>query len=209
MSSILGKDNLVLLQGDSITDAGWDRSNPESMGSGYAAIIARKLTESEPALNLRFLNRGISGHRAVDLLNRWQPDCLDLKPDVVSIMIGINDTWRRYDCNDATTAESYRESYHSLLEQTSATGAKIVMVEPFVLPHPPDRIAWREDLDPKLEAVRALAQEFDALLIPLDGLMAEACTREPPEYWAADGVHPTPEGHELIADIWIKAVLSA
>ena len=80
------------------------------------------------------------------------------------------------------------------------------MIEPFVLPHPEDRIAWREDLDPKIHVVRKLALEYGALLVPLDGLFAAACSKAEPAYWAGDGVHPSLAGHELIADAWIKAI---
>lgn len=205
---ILHPNDVLLFQGDSITDCGRGREDDCNLGDGYVSIIADILSIEYPELKLRILNRGISGNRAINLVERWQSDCLDLKPNIVSIMIGINDTWRRYDKNDPTSIESYCESYRKILKQTRNIGAKLVLIEPFVLPYPADRISWREDLDPRIEAVRDFAKEFDATLIPLDRIMAEAALKQPPEYWAYDGVHPTEEGHNLIAKAWMDKILS-
>ncbi len=200
------KDMRILFQGDSITDAG--RGAPEGVGNGYVKIAAGILLCRAPDLGLTIMNRGVSGNRAKNLVSRWDRDCIALRPDVVSIMIGINDTWRRYDSGDPTPVEAYEESYRTILQRTrDQIGAKIVMVEPFVLPCPPDRVAWREDLDPKLAAARRLAREFADVYVPLDGLFAEACVGVAPEYWAGDGVHPSDAGHAFIALEWLKAVV--
>jgi acyl-CoA thioesterase-1 len=202
----LEKGARILFQGDSITDAG--RGKPPGLGTGYARIAADILLSRMPELGLTVMNRGISGHRAKDLVGRWGRDCIELKPDVVSIMIGINDTWRAFDSGDPTSADDFEASYRTILVRTQTElGAKIVMVEPFVLECPPDRVAWRADLDPKIAAVRRLAREFADVYVPLDGIFAEACTRVTPEYWAADGVHPTGAGHAFIALEWLKAVV--
>jgi len=203
---MLQPDDLVLFQGDSITDAGRSRSDDTQLGAGYPALVAAWYTASHPAKRVRFLNRGISGNRVKDLRARWQADCLDLRPNVVSILIGINDTWRRYDSNDPTTAEAYAEGYRAILDAVREAGARLVILEPFVLPAPADRMAWRVDLDPKIQVARSLAREFGALYVPLDGLFAAACTQQPPAVWAADGVHPTPAGHALITRAWLEAV---
>lgn len=203
---MLQPDDLVLFQGDSITDAGRSRSDDTQLGAGYPALVAAWYTAGHPAKRVRFLNRGISGNRVKDLRARWQADCLDLRPNVVSILIGINDTWRRYDSNDPTTAEAYAEGYRAILDAVREAGARLVILEPFVLPTPADRMAWRVDLDPKIQVARSLAREFGALYVPLDGLFAAACTRQAPAVWAADGVHPTPAGHALIARAWLEAV---
>ncbi|HOB21828.1 MAG: SGNH/GDSL hydrolase family protein [Firmicutes bacterium] len=195
----------ILFQGDSITDAGRSRENDAELGSGYAMFVASWLSAAHPQKRLRFLNRGISGNRVRDLKARWQEDCLDLKPDFLTIMIGINDTWRRYDRNDPTSAEKFEEDYRFILSQTREhTQAEIILLEPFVLPHPQDRISWREDLDPKIHVVRKLAREFKTRLIPTDGLFASAAAFREPEFWAPDGVHPSPAGHALIARAVIK-----
>ncbi len=203
MTSIIPDGSLVLFQGDSITDAGRDYFDPQSMGSGYAQIAASGFDGA----NLSFLNRGISGNRAIDLQMRWDRDCLALKPDWVSIMIGVNDAWRRYDSNDPTSRDAFADSYRDILTQTcDVLGAGLVILEPFVLPVSPYIESFREDLDPKIEATRALAGEFGAIYVPLDTLFAEACSASAPEHWSEDGVHPTIAGHELIANAWLDAV---
>lgn len=203
----LADNSLILFQGDSITDAGRDRVTGADLGNGYVNLIAAWLSAAHPAKNLRFINRGISGNRAVDLEARWQTECLDLQPDWLSILIGINDTWRRYDSGQPTSTESYAKSYRNLLERASSgTKARLMLLEPFVLPTPPDREAWREDLDPKITVVRQLAREFGALYVPLDGIFAAAATQRPMEFWAYDGVHPTHAGHALIAQHWLRSV---
>ncbi|WP_168122616.1 SGNH/GDSL hydrolase family protein [Paenibacillus sp. HB172176] len=205
--SIIEENAVVLFQGDSITDTGRNREVSGSLGTGYANLIASQFGLKYPEKNVSFLNRGCSGNRAVDLERRWQTDCLDLKPTWVSIYIGINDTWRRYDNNDPTSTEAYYSSCRNLIVQTKERlDANLILIEPFVLPVPEDRRAWREDLDPKIIAVRALAEEFKTLYVPLDGLFAAASMKTGPAYWAPDGVHPSAAGHALIAEAWLKAV---
>ncbi|KQX51840.1 SGNH/GDSL hydrolase family protein [Paenibacillus sp. Root444D2] len=199
--------DIVLFQGDSITDAGRVRENPADMGKGYALMTAALFGSSYPEQQVTFLNRGISGNRVKDLQSRWEQDCIALQPSWVSIYIGINDCWRRYDRNDPTSVEQFEEGYRELLVRTKEElGAKLIMIEPFVLPVPEDRKQWREDLDPKINVVRELAREFGALLVPLDGIFAQASMLAPSSFWAPDGVHPSPAGHALIAKAWLKAV---
>lgn len=207
MSLRIQQGDIVLFQGDSITDAGRVRDVPTDLGRGYPLMTAAFLASAYPEKQLTFLNRGISGNRVKDLQARWEQDCLALQPNWVSIYIGINDCWRRYDRNDPTSVEQFEAGYRELLERTKAAlGAKLILVEPFVLPVPEDRKQWREDLDPKIAVVRELAREFGVLLIPLDGLFAQASMTAPPGYWAPDGVHPSAAGHALIAKAWLKAV---
>lgn len=209
MATPFKKNRKILFQGDSITDSGRKRDNPDSLGAGYAKLAAAWLMALYPELDLQFINRGIGGNRTQDLVKRWDRDCIDLQPDWLSIMIGINNTWRRYDRDDPTPVERFEEEYRTILDRTKReTRARIVLIEPFVLPHPEDRKTWREDLDPKIEVVNRLADEFGALRIPLDKIFAEACRRREPAYWAADGVHPTLAGHAFIAQTWIRYVES-
>ncbi len=204
---IIDANARVLFQGDSITDCGRSRDNDAELGHGYAALLAAWLSAQYPCRSITFLNRGISGNRAKDLLARWDADCIALKPDWISILIGINDVWRRYDKDDPTSAGQYEASYRALLEQTRARcNARLILCEPFVLPVPPDREQWREDLDPKIAVVRKLAREFGAYYVPLDGVFAAACTRRAPVFWAHDGVHPSPAGHALIAQAWLRCL---
>ncbi len=197
---IMLKDAVILFQGDSVTDAGRSSEDDAELGLGYPRLVSSWLGAAHPDRRLRFLNRGISGNRVKDLRARWQEDCLDLKPDLVTILIGINDCWRRYDRNDPTSKEKFEEDYRFILSETKKhTGAEIILLEPFVLPYPEDRVAWREDLDPKIHVVRKLARQFGARLIPTDGLFAQASAQREPQFWAPDGVHPSPAGHALIA----------
>lgn len=197
----------ILFIGDSITDCGRSREDFDQLGSGYANMVAAFFSALHPEMRLRFLNRGISGNRVVDLANRWHEDCISLRPSWVSIMIGINDVWRRYDRDDPTSVEAFEEKYRKILNDTQQQiGAGLIMLEPFVLPSPQDRIQWREDLDPKIQVVRKLAREFKAIYVPLDGLFAASMMLREPEFWAKDGVHPSQAGHALIAHHWLAHV---
>ncbi len=198
----------ILFQGDSITDAGRNRDNPADLGWGYAAQTAAWFSALYPEKNVSFLNRGIGGNRVKDLRQRWIADCLELKPDWVSILIGINDTWRRYDSDDLTSAGAYETDYRFILETLSRElpNTCLIICEPFVLPVPQDRREWRVDLDPKIAVARQMAMEFGAVYIPLDGLFAAAATQREPAFWAGDGVHPSQAGHALIAQSWLRAV---
>ncbi|MEK3964003.1 SGNH/GDSL hydrolase family protein [Paenibacillus sp. FSL H7-0323] len=204
---IFQQNDVILFQGDSITDWGRNHEDASSLGVGYAMMVAARLGHLYPEKNLTFFNRGIGGNRIVDLQGRWDKDCLDLKPTWVSIYIGINDTWRRFDSGEETTPEQFEASYRDLIERTrKSLDVKLVLIEPFVLPVPEDRRTWRQDLDPKIHIVRELAREYGAPLVPLDGLFAAASVKAEPAYWAYDGVHPTPAGHALIADAWLKTM---
>ena len=202
----------IVFYGDSITDAGRDRAAArpnENLGSGYAALAAAQLNAQYPAWGLEFWNRGISGNRVYDLEERLEADVLALKPDVVSILIGINDTWRRYDSNVPSPLGEFAESYGRILRRLAEHDVEVLLLEPFLLPVPEDRRAWREDLSPRIEAIRDAAREFSVPLVPLDGLFAAASTRRPSAFWAPDGVHPSPAGHALIARHWIEATMDA
>ncbi|GGD84272.1 SGNH/GDSL hydrolase family protein [Paenibacillus nasutitermitis] len=205
--TIIDDNAIVLFQGDSITDAGRNREDGNSLGSGYANLATALFTSKYPQKQVRFLNRGIGGDRVVDLERRWQQDCLDLKPTWLSVYIGINDTWRRYDRGIPMSTEEYITTYRKLITQAKdQLNVNLILVEPFVLPVNDAQKSWREDLDPKIQAVRELAGEFKALYVPLDGLFAQASTQTGPAYWAPDGVHPSPAGSALIAQAWLNAV---
>jgi lysophospholipase L1-like esterase len=198
----------VLFIGDSITDCGRSRENPEELGTGYVNFIAAQLNTEIPEMNLRFLNLGISGNRVKDLKARWRKDCLEHKPDILSILIGINDVWRRYDSNDPTDAEVFYSDYREILEsvKNEFPQCRIVIIEPFVLPFPEDRKEWRTDIDPKIRKIRELAVEYADVYVPMDGIFASASCRRTHKFWLIDGVHPTQAGHMLIADSWLEYV---
>lgn len=197
----------VLFQGDSITDAGREYENDAVLGHGYAAMVAAFYSAAHPERHIRFINKGISGNRTRDLCVRWENDCISLQPDVLSVLIGINDVWRRYDKDDPTTCDEFKDNYRRILTDAVDAGvAHIILLEPFLLHVNDERKSWREDLDPKINAVRELARDFSAALIPLDGLFAAASAHRNPAFWAADGVHPTQAGHALIAQNWLDKV---
>ncbi|MCL2552173.1 MAG: SGNH/GDSL hydrolase family protein [Actinomycetia bacterium] len=205
MSVRLDDSVRVLFQGDSITDAGRDREDGFSLGTGYVSLIAGNLAAAGSGRQV--LNRGISGNRVRDLRVRWQQDALDLAPDVLSVMIGINDTWRRYDSDDITTIEDYERDYRVILDQARSAGARLVLVEPFLVPVEDAQWTWREDLDGRISVVRRLAADFDAALLAADGLLNQAAREAgSPAAIARDGVHLTPEGHACLAAAWQKLV---
>jgi Lysophospholipase L1 and related esterases len=199
----------VLFQGDSVTDGGRDCENLDDMGFGYPMMTASWFAALHPEKNVRFINKGISGDQVKDLKSRWDKDCIQLKPTLVSILIGINDCWRRFDSNDPTPVEQFASTYTYILDRLQeADNPKIILCEPFVLPALEDRRAWREDLDPKIHVVRELARQYKALLLPLDGIFSSAASFKEPGFWTPDGVHPSPAGHALIAKEWLKLTQS-
>lgn len=197
----------VLFQGDSVTDCCRDKENPDDLGFGYAVMVASEFSARNPKRNVKFINRGVGGARIRDLRSWWQEHCIDLKPDLVSILIGINDTWRRFDENSITTPEEYERDYRFLLNEikTKLPDTKIVLMDPFFLPIG-DKEGWREDLNPRIEIVRSLAREFNATYIPLDGLFAAEYIKSYPEKYSQDGVHPNGTGHAFIADKFMEYV---
>jgi len=207
MFNLIENNSTILFQGDSVTDCKRSREDDTILGNGYPNMVAAWFSAMYPEKNVKFLNRGISGNRVRDLKERWREDCIEIKPDWVSILIGINDCWRRFDKNDPTTAEEFERDFRAILTQVrDELKAKVIICEPFVQPYPQDRLAWRADLDPKIQVARALAREFEAIYIPFDGLFAEMSMKKEPSFWAADGVHPTQAGHAFIAKTWLEAV---
>ena len=186
--------------GDSVTDCGRDIEPP--YGDGYVREIARSR-----ALTGEIINVGTSGHRLIDLENRWQADVLEHNPTLVSIAIGINDTWRRYDDNDITTTEDFRDRYHRLLSSTKAAcNPQFVLCEPFLLAVKNEMNTWREDLDPKIAVVHEMAILFNAILVPFDSQLNTLAQTMPMIELAEDGIHPTVFGHQELARIWTSCV---
>ncbi len=202
------KDNsLLLFQGDSITDTGRTGApDPSvSLGEGYPAKIAAKLAER----SIKVINRGISGNRTWDLLKRWDKDCIDLQPDYISLLIGVNDTWRRYDSGMVTTAEEYEANMRQLLDRiTKETKAKIILINIFLLDVTPDKAQMRPDLVEKQEVISRLIKDYDVTFVDIQALFDKmVADGTPMEKLSADGVHPTDFGHEVIAEEWLKCVL--
>lgn len=198
----------ILFQGDSITDAGRDKRNYHDLGPGYPKYAAQGITEAFPDKDFEFINFGISGNRTSQLFDRLYTDGLAFKPDVISILIGINDIWHRYGGGKvATTDEQFALNYRCILERIrKETDAKIVMLAPFLLDAEPFE-GMREDLNRILPTVRALADEYADVYIPLDVLFAEALKVQPePLYYSGDGVHPNENGRMFIGKHYAEAV---
>ena len=194
---------LDIFIGDSVTDC--DRETIPPYGNGWVNNIVQSGRVTHPILNV-----GTSGHRLVDLAARWEKDVLAHNPTRLTINIGINDTWRRYDDNDPTSTESFRDLYDSLLSQTlKACNPKFVLCEPFLLHVQPEMATWREDLDPKIAAVHEMAKKYSATLVTFDAMFTELADAHGIPALAEDGIHPTVFGHEAMASMWLKTVLGA
>jgi len=187
----------ILFQGDSITDGNRGRTADPNhiLGHGYAFIIAAKYGAAFPDLKLDFLNRGISGNTVLDLESRWQKDVLDLKPDVLSILIGINDNYR------GVPLDQYERVYDKLLAQTKAANpaVKLVLCEPF-------HTAPDEMLKKRQAVVAQLAKKYGAAFVRFQPVFDKVVKNAAPDYWIWDGVHPTYRGHQLMADEWERTV---
>ena len=198
----------VVFQGDSITDAGRDKRNYHELGRGYPKYAAEKLTAACPEIDFEFINFGISGNRTCQLFDRLYEDGLAFEPDVISILIGINDIWHRYGSHKiATTDEQIATNYRAILERIKReTNAKIMMLSPYILDCE-DKEPMREDLQRLLPIVRALAKEFADVYVDLDVEFAKALPVQPePKFYSADGVHPNQNGAEFIGDLYAKAL---
>ena len=203
---MLKKGMKVLFQGDSITDAGRNREDPNSLGYGYPMLVAAQCGLEHPEAPSIFFNRGIGGDRTCNLVQRWEVDTLALQPELLSILVGVNNTWRRYDAGEPTSTEVFEAEYRELLTRAKAGGCRhLLIMEPFLLPVKEGQETWFEDLAPKQRVVWKLAQEFDAIFLPLQQIFNQAATCAAATHWLRDGVHPTPAGHALIAKHWIKA----
>ena len=197
----------ILFQGDSITDTdrGPDGAPDAGMGHGYAYLVAARLTADNPGLRLVFANRGISGNKIHDLAARWQEDTIALRPGVVSVLVGINDT-----CAEMAFDE-FEAAYDNLLEQTKAAlpDVRLVLCEPFaLLPREANGRShvWETDVRQRARIVEKLATKYRAPFVRFQKVFDEALKHAPAGHWLYDGIHPTHAGHQLMADEWIRAV---
>lgn len=208
---MLNKNSFILFQGDSITDTGrTDSADPAaSLGYGYPAKIAETLANDYADLGVSVINRGISGNRTWDLLERWDKDCIDINPDYFSLLIGVNDTWRRYDSGMITTAEEYETNMRTLLDRVvKETNAKIILLNIFLLDVTSDKANMRPDLVEKQEVISRLIKEYDVTYIDIQKKFDEMVANGTPMTdLSEDGVHPTDFGHSVIAAEWLKNVL--
>lgn len=213
---LLKPGGVVLFQGDSVTHAERhaasvvESNDHNALGWGYAKMCAAALLAREPALGLKIHNRGISGDCVFDLDKRWQMDCLDLKPNVLSILIGIND-WGRHHLAGwrGLSTDAYDASYRALLQRTreARSDIRLILCEPFHVYPPWMRPEHDQDMRERQKRVRAIADDFGAIFVPFGRAFAEAFESAPPSYWTFDGTHPNLAGFGLMTRTWLTAVL--
>jgi lysophospholipase L1-like esterase len=203
----------LLFQGDSITDGNRGRNNDLNhiLGHGYAFLLASQAGFKLPAHQLHFINKGISGNKVPDLAARWVTDTLNYKPQLLSILVGINDTTAAVNGQTDFTPATYEAAYSALLQQTRQMlpEVQLVILEPFILPVGQVKAqlaAYQAELQPRQAAARQLAQQFDAVFVPLQAPFSKAVAKAPMEYWVWDGIHPTAAGHALLAHEWATQV---
>lgn len=197
----------IVFQGDSITDAGRKREYADSMGMGYANMAGGELGYLYPG-EYKTYNRGISGNRIVDVYARWKKDCLNLKPDYISLLIGVNDVWHEIMAENGVEAEKFEIIYDMLLHETKKAlpDVKIILMEPYLLRYTATEEQWKyfyDEVEKRRDAVKRLAKQHGLVTIPLQEIFDKALKKAPVEFWSVDGVHPTTAGHGLIAKHWM------
>ena len=207
----LKQGTTILFQGDSITDAGRNKKDPQPndrLGRGYPAHVAGGLLGKHTCLGLQIHNRGISGNKVPDLAARWQQDAIDIKPDLLSILIGVNDIWHKLNGRYDGTVEDYETGFRALLKRTQEALPKtqIVICEPFVLKCGAVKDNWFPEFDQRRAVAGKMAKEFNLTFVPFQSMFDDATKAAPPEFWARDGVHPSTEGHALMAQTWREVV---
>lgn len=210
----LQNGDVVLFQGDSITDAGRKKDDAgvnvsSALGSGYAVLAASDLLYKYADKGLKIYNRGISGNKVYQLADRWQKDCLDLKPNVLSILIGVNDFWHTLNNNYKGTIQTYRDDLTALLNRTkqSLPEVKLIIGEPFAVAgiKAVDE-KWYPAFNDYRAAAKEIAGQFGAVFIPYQSIFDKAQQKAPGVYWTGDGVHPSLAGAHLMAHAWMEAV---
>ena len=207
------KGSRLVFQGDSITDMKWGRNEKDRnhyLGHSYVYLIASRLGVEMPEAQLDFYNRGMSGHKVSDLRKRWQKDALEMNPDLLSILVGVNDVGRK---NEDVNITKWESDYRYLLEASRKANPnlRLVLLDPFVVPsgHLAKKESfnkWRQQVDQMIPVVTALAKDSQAVHIPTQEIFDTASQAVSPAHWIWDGVHPLPQGHELIARNWIQKV---
>jgi len=211
----LSKGDVILFQGDSITDAGRNRGeenipNAQSqLGAGYALLTAASILANNPDKEPVIYNRGISGNKVFELAERWEKDCLKLKPNLLSILIGVNDLWHVKNFNYKGTVKTYSTDYQRLIlrTKTALPNIKIVILEPFII-HGGTALDknWDNDFAPYRTAAKKVATDNNLIFVPLQSVFNEALKLAPAAYWGKDGVHPSIAGAQLIAQAWLSSV---
>ncbi len=205
----------ILFQGDSITDAGRNReetgfNNPRALGTGYAMLAAAQILEKYAGLNLKIYNKGISGNKVYQLAERWDKDCIELKPDVLSILIGVNDFWHKFNGTYNGTVEIYRNDLIALIERTKKAlpDIKLVICEPYAVPGVKAvNEKWYPEFPEYQKAAKEISDRFGAIFVPFQSVYDTAIKRAPAAWWTGDGVHAALPGAQLMAQAWTEIVL--
>lgn len=211
---MIHNNDVILFQGDSITDGGRDRTikeanNRSGLGLGYVHHSAAAMLVDSPLATLTIYNRGIGGNRITDLAERWSEDCLGLKPNLLSILIGVNDTWHeRNNPGHGVPVDKFDRVYRRLIDETldQLPDVRLVIGEPFALRCGAVSDSWYPEFTERQAVVASIAQDYGAKHIPYQQIFDNASCDTGPDYWTLDGVHPSTAGHLLMARAWINAV---
>lgn len=210
----LKENTVILFQGDSITDCGRDRTSSQcntiaQLSNGYVLFTAAHLLAQQPQKQLKIYNKGISGNKVFELRNRWEIDCIAIQPDVLSILIGVNDYWHTLSGGYKGTATTYENDYRALLKTTKEKlpNTQLIICEPFTIEGGSaiKEKDWFPMFDEYRKIARNLATEFNAVFVPYQAAFDEAVKYAPAHYWGADGVHPDLPGRELMASVWLES----
>jgi len=214
MSIQIKSHSVILFQGNSITDAGRSRravgpNNPDGLGDGYPKLISDHLLAGYPDHHLQIYNRGVSGDRIRDLAKRWENDSLRLLPDIISLLIGVNDTWNYLYLGLGSDPQDYHKVYRKLLRDTRKLlpDTLFILCEPFALITGEVTREWMDDINQRREIVKTLASEFKGVRVPFQSALDNAAQGIPPHRLLDDGVHPTNLGHQILAECWTEKVL--
>jgi lysophospholipase L1-like esterase len=204
---------IVLFQGDSVTDVGRNKTSTKpndlgGLGNGYPLLVASEILRADPNTPWQFFNRGISGNKVPDLEARWDADTLAIKPDILSLLIGVNDYWHTKTHGYTGTAAQFESQLTALLARTKAAlpSVRLVLLEPFVLKVGAVDDSWFPAFSERQAIVARVARTANATFVALQTPLSGAAQGTGPAHWAADGVHPTPAGHAFIAEQWRAAV---
>jgi len=214
ITSVFSTGNVILFQGDSITDAGRNRerglpNDASSFGNGYANLLASWLLDKFPEYGLTIYNRGISGNKVYQLAERWEADCLQLEPDVLSILIGVNDYWHMRNGQYNGTPEIYENDFRALLNRSldRLPDVRLVICQPFILSGTRSvDDTWIGPFEAYQDAALKLAGEFGATWVSFQEAFTKAAETASPEYWTLDGVHPSMAGAQLMAGTWLDSL---
>ena len=201
----------ILFQGDSITDCG----RGAGLGCGYPLLVTASLGCEHPN-EYTFYNRGISGNRIVDLYARIKQDIINLKPDYISFLIGVNDVWHEFIGHNGVEADKFEKIYCMLIEEIKQAlpNVKIMILEPFCLrahatenteEYPDKWNMFNSEVKKRAEKAKKIAEKYNLPFISLQDKFDDVANKAENTYWLYDGVHPTAMGHELIKQEWLKS----